>query len=205
MSDESGESLNRRGFLRRGTVTIGISALLIGFGSQYDTGVDAPTPTPTPTPEAMTPFDASEYDRIPDVTPIEREIHRLTNEAREKHGRDSVKWHGGLAYVARDHSRDMNDRNFINHVNPDGEKPWDRTARYGVDLTQISENISYVNIPNIDEYTIEEIAKEPFKGWKTSEKGHWENILDEEHTHEGVGVYLTENGVIATQLFGRKP
>lgn len=150
----------------------------------------------------MTPFDASEVERIPDVEPIEKEIHQLTNIARKEHDRGTVEWSADLTYVARDHSRDMVKRGYLSHQNPEGEEPWDRVEKYGLNFVGVSENIAGSGLPG-DEGP-DEIADHIFTMWKTSEKGHWENILRDRHTHHGSGVYLDKAGVTATQLFAIK-
>lgn len=196
--------MKRRTVLRTLIATIGANTVLAGCTNKSRTKTSTSTPTPTPAPAAdrMTPFDASENDDFPKVTPIEKEIHRLTNEARKGQNQSLLQWHDGLAYVARDHSRDMNDRNFLDHVNPEGEHPWDRAHRYGLDFDGYRENIAGIGMHDIDQKTVEEIAKKTFMEWKTSDKGHWENLLDERHTHEGIGVYVRETGLTATQMFG---
>lgn len=204
----SERAVDRRMVLRRGAAALVAAGGLAGCtrlsGMQTQTTTETKTPRSlSATPERMTPFDASEHSEISDVEPIEWEIHRLTNVARKEHGVTPVEWHDGLAYVARDHSRDMDERDFMDHENPDGEMPWDRTARYGIDLYSPRENIFTGGTRNV-EHTPEALAEYAFDNWRTSEKGHWENILDGEHTHHGAGVYLRDYAITATQLFARE-
>jgi uncharacterized protein YkwD len=152
---------------------------------------------------------------------IEIQVHELTNEQRQQAGLTPVGYDPALADIARAHSQDMNDRDFFDHVNPDGKDPAERGndrdyscyRDYGHYYTiGISENLfmsdvfnsltTYYNIPaSYDWMTEKEIAQASVQGWMES-PGHRENLLTPTHSVEGIGVswnpvthkiYITQN------------
>jgi uncharacterized protein YkwD len=163
----------------------------------------SPTPTEerTPTPKPREPFDAAHGPRFENVTPIEKHIHELTNEARRRRELPGLTWHSGLAYAGRIHARDMGRRDYLDHINKDNQGPPARAAEYGVwEFATIGENIA-VHPPGAE--TQEEMAKKLFDLWRNSES-HWGNILKPDYTHHGTGVYITETGkAYAAQEFGQ--
>lgn len=134
----------------------------------------------------------------------EDEVVRLVNEARAA-GADCASqgkfaptgpltMQASLRCAARKHSRDMNDRNFFAHVNPDGEDPFDRMARAGYgSYSQAGENIAGGS--DSPEATV--------AGWLASD-GHCANMMSPGYTEIGVGVYegLGEYTLYWTQTFG---
>lgn len=217
MADRKWMKSGRRAFLCRTSAVLG-TGLTVGCveGNDTKSTIDhtAP-PTATPdregTPEAMTPFDASEMDDFPNVEPFEREIHKRTNEVRQSGGLDPlgdydpappVDFHEDMAYVARTHSRDMAVNNYIDHVNPEGEHPWDRAQRYGLYFKEMSENILATSVEPWQ--TPRDKAEAAVKTWMKSEE-HRENLLTEKWDLEGIGVYIEDGGGFwATQLFAAK-
>lgn len=49
-----------------------------------------------------------------------------------------------LSTAARDHSRDMDGRDFFAHTNPDGDRPWDRAQDAGHENGFVGENIGWI-------------------------------------------------------------
>jgi len=108
----------------------------------------------------------------------ERQILDLTNVFRLKNGREVLVWNGIAAGAARMHSEDMAVRGFFEHVNPDGEEPWDRVAAAGLpDYRAGGENIAAGYVDAFEAHT----------GWVNS-PGHRENLLDDSYEELGVGV-----------------
>lgn len=62
----------------------------------------------------------------------------LVNEERTSRGLEPVASDGALEQAALAHARDMHERDFFSHVNPDGEGPGDRAraAGYGGDVSE---------------------------------------------------------------------
>lgn len=100
-----------------------------------------------------------------------------------------------LRCAARLHSKDMADRNFFNHTNPDGESPWDRMGKAGYgQYTNAGENIA-AGSPT---------AAGTMDQWMGSD-GHCANIMNPDFEHIGVGYYPGgQYGHLWTQVFGAK-
>ena len=121
----------------------------------------------------------------------EQLVFEFTNAFRGLHGLSALKWNDNLRDAARVHSEDMNARNFISHVNPDGKGACDRIAAAGYDGKNCAENIAKIGsgfnvIDGVD-------------GWINS-SGHRANILTSVCNEIGVGV----SGDYATQNFGKQ-
>lgn len=128
------------------------------------------TPVVPETPEVES--NASEY---------EMKVLELVNAERAKYGLAALTWDNKLADVARAHSRDMAERNFFSHNNPDGKTPFDRIKAAGINYSSAGENIA------AGQKTPEEVVE----AWMNSE-GHRANILNASFKKLGVG-YVTSN------------
>lgn len=119
-------------------------------------------------------------------------VLELVNAERAKQGLSALQWHDGLANVAYAHSKDMHDRQFFSHNNPDGKTPFDRIMAYGLSYRRAAENIA------AGQKTPEEVMQ----GWMNS-SGHRANILDPNLTSLGVGYYKGSVGYQTywTQVF----
>ncbi|WP_293248195.1 CAP domain-containing protein [Nannocystis sp.] len=103
--------------------------------------------------------------------------------------------HPALRCAARKHSVDMAVRNFFDHINPDGETPWDRMGKAGYgSYSAAGENIA-AGSPD---------AAGTMDQWMNSD-GHCANIMNPAFEHIGVG-YSTggQYGHLWTQVFGAK-
>jgi uncharacterized protein YkwD len=112
----------------------------------------------------------------------------LVNVQRAAAGCGALTADAGLATLARAHSADMRDRNFFDHVNPDGLDPFQRGSRAGVVVH--AENIAY---GQPDPAAV-------MDAWMNS-PGHRANILDCGLTRLGVGVAEGPGGPWWTQDF----
>jgi uncharacterized protein YkwD len=106
----------------------------------------------------------------------EAEMFKLVNEERKKKGIHELVWSPQIVPVARRHSRDMWERKYFAHVNPDGEDPADRLTEGGVEYGLAGENLALA--PTSD------LAHD---GLMNSE-GHKRNILDPNFRKIGIGV-----------------
>ena len=99
-----------------------------------------------------------------------------------------------LHCAARVHSADMSERAYFDHVNPDGEDPFDRMAKAGYAFLQAGENIA--GGPDA--------AAAAVAGWLKS-PGHCANMMDPGYTEIGVGFYEGSGPYTYywTQTFGR--
>jgi uncharacterized protein YkwD len=97
-----------------------------------------------------------------------------------------------LQCAARVHSKDMADRDFFDHDNPDGDGPPDRMDAAGYDGRNWGENIAAGR----------DTAEETMDQWMNS-PGHCSNIMAEDFDVIGVGYYPGgEYGHLWTQTFG---
>src|SRR5690606_19186594 len=93
-----------------------------------------------------------------------------------------------LAYVAYQHSQDMAQKRFFAHINPEGEDPNDRFRNHG-GFGHVGENIA-----------LDSRIDSAFRRLMGS-PGHRANILSEQFTHAGIGVYSSGGQFYITQLF----
>jgi uncharacterized protein YkwD len=110
-----------------------------------------------------------------ELTAEESELINLINAERASHGLGPVRIYNVLMQVARAHSQDMIDRDFFDHVNPDGWGPRDRLDNAGYDWMTYGENIGAG-------YSSAELMS---NGWMNS-SGHRAIMLTTEFTEIGV-------------------
>lgn len=130
---------------------------------------------------------------------MEQAIHQATNRRRKQHDLPLLSYSDHLAAVARQHSRDMAERDFFNHTSPDDEDAAGRYRRFGHDDRSVGENIARRHpLPTA---SATDIAATVVDGWMDS-PGHRENLLQERFEAEGIGVFVDTDGAIyATQNF----
>ncbi|MGG6310490.1 CAP domain-containing protein [Paenibacillus macerans] len=108
----------------------------------------------------------------------EREIFDLTNAFRAQKGLNVLTWNEPVAEVARLHSKDMAERNYFEHDNPEGKSAGDRMMARGIGAFRAwGENIAAGYLDAIDGHY----------GWLNS-LGHRHNLLEPAFTTLGVGV-----------------
>lgn len=107
-----------------------------------------------------------------------KQIIELTNEIRGKHELNHLKWHDGAAQTAFLHSKEMFELNYFSHTSEIEGELSDRLSKERVPYQMAGENIAAKYIDGIA----------AVEGWLNSE-GHRVNLLNEEFTHLGVGVY----------------
>lgn len=135
-----------------------------------------------------------------DLQQLETEIHALTNRFREEQALPPLAELPELKRVSRIHSQDMAERQFFEHINPDGKTPTDRLEEgfpeavnrfSGENLAQHSQ----------DHFNTEELAAELLRLWIASPEHHAQ-LIAPEYSHLGVGVVQDPAGVVyATQTF----
>jgi len=182
------------------------------------TATTTSTATPTPTSATSDPADPDDpgetsHDTGTEVVTsgrVEALVHQRINEIRTREGLATLDYDPTVASVARAHSEDMHARDYFDHVNPDGESPWDRYGDVaGETCTAYGENVAYNWLgrdvqtgDGTERYdTNEEIAAAVVEQWMGS-SGHRQNVLSDRWTSEGVGVYVADDGkVFVTQNF----
>jgi len=136
---------------------------------------------------ALQSFYGTPSDRLRES--FERQSFELANAVRAQRGLDPFAWDDRVAEAARKHSEDMAARGFFDHVNPDGDMPWDRLEAAGIPFRAAGENIAAGQTDAIEAH----------HAWMNSE-GHRNNILSDLRAL-GVGVafggdysvYYTQN------------
>lgn len=106
----------------------------------------------------------------------ETQMFALVNKERQERGISILAWSSEIVPVTRAHSRDMWERRYFSHINPDGEDPGDRLTRGGVEYSLAGENIALA--PTV---------AMAHQGLMNSE-GHRRNILDQSFRRMGIGV-----------------
>lgn len=110
----------------------------------------------------------------------------------------ALQWDDRLAEVAREHSLDMAQRGYFNHVSPDGSTPDVRVTRAGIAWQGMGENIA--------EYGDVTRAEAAFMNEPRFEHNHRHNILNPKFTHVGVGIVRGADGMFyITQEFAQEP
>lgn len=132
---------------------------------------------------------------------LERQIFKLTNEARRRNGLTALDPDERLAETARKHSDDMLRRDYFSHTSPDGQTVKDRlfdSPAVAKAISRAGENI--YGGSGQDYSDIKTISRVIVDGWMSS-PGHRANILSPNYTHLGVGVSILGKDIRATQNF----
>ncbi len=138
-----------------------------------------------------------------DMSAEEERLTSLINEQRNEHNLESLTTHPSLVLIARKHSEDMRDRDFFDHVNPDGKSVSDRAEAEGIAYQIIGENIAWVILPD---GTKENPLTMTVSNWMESPE-HRKAILNANFTHTGVGIAIKrdenigETKYYSTQVF----
>lgn len=114
---------------------------------------------------------------------FEQQLYDLANAERAIRGIPLFQWDKLAAASAHSHSSDMNNRDFFDHINPDGSSPFDRMKAMGVKYHSAAENIAagYAN------------SLFAHYGWLNSKSGHRESLLDSKLKRLGTGVSIGGN------------
>lgn len=221
----------RRTAIRESTAAIVITAIIIVFAAgvtgtglapldaatpsipgpeKLSDGQEEPKMTTTPITATSTPTATPEPDETLSTSEAEAIAIQLSNDRREEHGKSQLSPSYTLSSVAREHSKDMANRDFYAHKNPDGEQPWDRANNVAECGNAVSENIhrGYLNermrVYNSSQiiYTddAESVARYIVQGWMNS-PGHRTNLLSTRWDYIGVGIYFDSPEFYATAMF----
>lgn len=142
---------------------------------------------------------------------LEQLMFSLVNAARQTHLPGwlltaKLRWHEGLAAVARGHSADMLRRQYVDHVTPEGVTAGRRIEQYGVRYVACGENIGIVyGEASRSAQAIHDIHN-AFMDQPRSLTNHRGNLLNPLWTHVGIGVaYNPDGSLVATQNFISAP
>jgi len=130
---------------------------------------------------------------------LELEVLRRTNQVRTERGLQPLQW-DSLAYrAALGHARDMLERSFFAHRNPDGLSVGERMQQAGVLEVTTGENLA-----SFEGYPDPEIPQRSLTGWMNS-PGHRANLLNRDFTHLGVALVRQGRRVVVVQNFIGRP
>jgi len=149
---------------------------------------------------------------------LEQLIHLRVNGARMAHGLDKLSHDEELVAIARSHSKDMANRGFFAHENPDGETFDDRYTAAGYDCRVPAGEKQYLGgAENIAKThagapletgecheSAADVSMGVVSGWLDSPR-HRQNILNNHWRRQGIGIVLREErdaiAVYVTQNF----
>ena len=149
---------------------------------------------------------------------LARQVHAHVNEYRKKHRLQPLVWNDALSRIAATHSRDMANRDYLDHNSPEGKTFSDRyrqsgfscEIRIGNKIHGGAENLALSRLYNSSTRkngvtlhhwnSSKEIARRTVDGWMDS-PNHRENILTPHWKQQGIGIeigpgnkiYITEN------------
>ena len=111
----------------------------------------------------------------------------------------------GLGIAAREHSEDMDDRDFFAHTNPSGQSPADRAIEEGHPSRFVGENIGWIGSTREPSDLQARVASHHEDLWESD--GHQRNMMNEAWSEIGAGYdYADHNGysgsTFATTKFG---
>jgi uncharacterized protein YkwD len=107
---------------------------------------------------------------------LETEMLKLVNEERAKAGLKPVVEDLELAYVARQHSKDMFARGYFSHVNPEGQDPFHRIKAAKIGFVTAGENLALAQTLKMAHYGL------------MHSPGHRANILNPAYGRVGIGI-----------------
>lgn len=148
-----------------------------------------------------------------DAADLEQRVLQAVNRLRQTEGRVPVRGDSALAAIARAHSRDMRDRGFVAHRNPDGRSPGERAHRSAYTFREFGENIFRGRLYDIITQTRNGDEERVFHRWYTPDAfanfvadmwmespGHRENMLAERYDYGGVGIVVEEDYYVFVTL-----
>ena len=132
------------------------------------------------------------------ATGDERRAFDLINRERQRRGLGQLAWDGNLVRLARYHSQNMAQGNYLSHVDRNGLDLKGRAQALGLrGWSTLGENIAYNQ--GYDDPTAFAVER-----WMVSEK-HRENAMSAVYTHAAVGVARASDGTYYfTQVFMRR-
>ena len=126
------------------------------------------------------------------VTRVEVLVHEYTNRERREADVPPVEYDTAIASIAEYHSRDMAERNYVGHTNPDGESIADRYREFGYACDTNGEIIQWLDYDDIDDRGADTLARTIVENWMDSEL-HRSFVLNESWDQQGFGVYVTDS------------
>ena len=138
-----------------------------------------------------------------DPEAFEDELVAAINTERHAAGHPNLGRDRGLRVAAREHSRDMHEREFYRHQNPDGEEPWDRVpcdAAETIHRGEIGEARNVDSEQVWDTTDVEKAVGYVIEGWILSRE-HFQIMTDGRFEQVGVGVHVADGEFWATAKY----
>ena len=142
-------------------------------------------------PETPSVSDSSNY-----IAEIEQAIFQRVNQERAAAGLPALSYNTTMEHYARIKSKDMGDRGYFDHKDPQGKLITEQMKVDGVSYRAWGENIAYIQGMNNNS----DLATKFMDNWMNS-SGHRANILSTNFSSIGIGVYKIGNTYYATQEF----
>lgn len=124
---------------------------------------------------------------------LERETFNLMNQERIQRGLNILEWQEAISNTAFKHSKEMYLNDYINHTNLDGLGVDGRLSNDNLFHLCSSENIFFIE----SRHPKSDLAEKAVEGWLSS-IGHRRNLLDENITRAGVGIYCEDRKCYVT-------
>lgn len=168
----------------------------------------SPTSTATPDPTTVVPTATPQPTVLPTSvtgpppstvtpTPLEASLFELINRTRQGRDVQVLVWEPNLAEVAREHTRDMAERGYFDHISLEGEDPSARMLKGGVLAYRPGvfwgENLSIDE--TVEQAHARDLAEDLVPG------GHHTNIVDPRFTRVGIGIAELPGHLLITVLF----
>lgn len=118
---------------------------------------------------------------LPGLPEMEREMLDALNRERAQYGLEALALDPTVSAVARAHAQDMVERDYWNHVSPEGTTYRDRLHARELDPRRYGENWYRGQIPE-DELVERALA------WFMDDPPHRDNILHAHYEHVGIGI-----------------
>jgi len=152
-------------------------------------------------PSTSTPTGGTVSESVDGFMPyVEQLIFDKVNQEREKAGIAPLENNSIMNQYAKTKSKDMGDRHYFSHENPDGNLMNVFMQQDRIHYQAWGENIAYISGDTSE--SLETIADQFMSNWMNSQ-GHRENILSTNFKSLGIGVYRVGNKIYATQEFYR--
>jgi len=183
-----------------GGVMLLISAAMIGAGDLIGSVGDSQETAETSDPGS----DGIVSGGAINETAAESALFDAINDRRADAGRQRLARSDNLHDAAQAHARDMHERDFYAHENPDGEQPWDRAAcraSENIHRGDVTSNLrGYGSDETFDTTTSDGIATYTVSGW-TNSPDHRENMLRPKWREMGVGIVIQDSEFFAVAMF----
>ncbi|EOR26566.1 hypothetical protein A500_07641 [Clostridium sartagoforme AAU1] len=150
----------------------------------------------TITPEV--PQQPSTSDNSNYIAEIEQAIFQRVNKERAAAGLTALSYNTTMEYYARIKSKDMGDKGYFDHKDPQGRLITEQMKADGVSYNAWGENIAYIQGARGDSA----LATQFMDNWMNS-PGHRANILSSNFSSIGIGVFKIGDTYYATQEFYR--